>query len=98
MNIQISHHDYEKASQLIKSWGNDLGFQQLGITDIQLDEDEQYLKEWLAKGFHGDMQNMSAHGIKRSRPEKINPGNDTGDFSSYGLFPPFQRTPLNSFR
>jgi len=55
----------------IKTWGLELGFQQLGISDIQLDAAENRLAEWLKAGFHGKMEYMSRHGQKRSRPDRL---------------------------
>ena len=58
----------------IKTWGQELGFQQLGITDTRLDSHEKLLENWLKKGFHGSMQYMERHGTKRSRPAELVPG------------------------
>ncbi len=58
----------------IRSWGRDLGFQQLGISDIDLTQAEERLTRWLDKGFHGEMGYMSRHGSKRSRPDELVPG------------------------
>ena len=58
----------------IKKWGAELGFQQVGITDIQLESAETRLMDWLNKGYHGDMEYMSRHGTKRSRPAELVPG------------------------
>jgi epoxyqueuosine reductase len=58
----------------IKSWGYDLGFQQIGITDTVLTQAEDQLKQWLDKGYHGEMNYMQKHGIKRSRPGLLEPG------------------------
>ncbi len=52
----------------IKQWAIELGFQQAGISDTNLAAAEQHLKRWLEKGFHGDMEFMARHGLKRSRP------------------------------
>lgn len=49
------------------------GFQQLGISDIDLSSAEQHLQSWLAKGFHGEMSFMAKHGDKRSRPADLLP-------------------------
>ena len=51
----------------LKRWGQELGFQQVGITDIDLGEAEARLQTWLAAGFHGEMAYMARYGIKRSR-------------------------------
>src|SRR4051812_47016681 len=51
-----------------------LGFSDIGISGVALDEDERHLQEWLAAGWHGDMQYMARHGSKRSRPAQLLPG------------------------
>jgi epoxyqueuosine reductase len=58
----------------IKSWGNELGFQHVGIAGIELPDDAKYLGEWLALERHGTMDYMSKHGEKRWHPEKLVPG------------------------
>jgi epoxyqueuosine reductase len=58
----------------IKEWGRELGFQQVGITGVELTEDEAQLRDWLAQGQHGDMAYMAQHGDKRTRPNELLPG------------------------
>ena len=58
----------------IKRWGRELGFQQVGIASIDLKEHGAHLERWLARGFHGDMDYMGAHGDKRSQPGLLIPG------------------------
>jgi len=55
----------------IKQWGEELGFQQVGISDTDLQSAEQHLHKWVDKGFHGNMDYMHKHGLKRSRPELL---------------------------
>jgi len=50
-----------------------LGFNQIGITDTNLQEAEAHHQAWIAKGFHGEMDYMAKHGLKRSRPEELVP-------------------------
>lgn len=57
----------------IKKWGQELGFQQVGITDTDLSVYEDRFLAWLAKGFHGSMDYMEKHGTKRSRPFELIP-------------------------
>ncbi|MDH5785280.1 MAG: tRNA epoxyqueuosine(34) reductase QueG [Chromatiales bacterium] len=54
-------------------WSQELGFAQLGISHIQLDEAEQEFEAWLAKGYHGEMEYMARHGTKRTRPAELEP-------------------------
>ena len=58
----------------IKTWGRELGFQQLGIADTDLTDAEPRLRDWLARGYHGEMEYMARHGRKRSRPAELVPG------------------------
>lgn len=58
----------------IKTWGKDLGFQHVGITDIDLQDQEESLQNWLDNGFHGEMDYMEKHGMKRARPDELHPG------------------------
>jgi epoxyqueuosine reductase len=66
--------DYTALSEQIKHWGQQLGFQQVGITDTQLDDDEAHLLQWLAADHHGNMDYMQRHGTRRSRPAELVPG------------------------
>ncbi len=57
----------------IRTWAEELGFQSIGISDINLAEHEAYLQKWLNAGYHGNMAFMASHGTKRSRPEELIP-------------------------
>ena len=66
--------DLEALANSIKTWGRELGFQQVGITDVDLAEDEVRLQRWLDLGYQGEMHFMAKHGTKRTRPEELVPG------------------------
>ena len=66
--------DLADLAQRIKSWARDLGFTDVGIADTDLSVAEAHLHNWLAQGFHGDMDYMQRHGLKRSRPELLHEG------------------------
>ena len=74
MTTNATPPDYKNLTQDIKRWGMELGFQQVGITDTQLDEDEINLLNWLNNGMHGEMTYMERHGTQRSRPADLLPG------------------------
>ena len=57
--------------QNIQTWARELGFSQIGIAGVDLTSAEAGLSAWLAAGFHGDMQFMAAHGLKRARPAEL---------------------------
>jgi epoxyqueuosine reductase len=66
--------DYLQLAQSIRLWGQELGFQQIGIANTTLEQAEKHLDEWLDAGRHGDMEYMASHGHKRSRPNELVPG------------------------
>jgi len=66
--------DFQALAARIKRWGTELGLQQIGITDCALGPAESRLAEWVARGWHGDMDYMAAHGAKRARPHELVPG------------------------
>jgi epoxyqueuosine reductase len=71
---QPDHATLQTLANNIKAWGAELGFQQIGISDVNLQQDEQHLHEWLAKQYHGQMDYMEKHGRKRSHPDELIPG------------------------
>lgn len=64
----------QNLANKIKEWGQELGFQQIGITDTDLSQYEQRFLDWLNKGLHGSMSYMEKHGLKRLRPHELIPG------------------------
>ncbi|MCV5736155.1 DUF1730 domain-containing protein, partial [Escherichia coli] len=57
-----------------KVWGKELGFQKVGICDVDLSEHEAALQKWLDAGYHGSMDWMARHGMMRARPNELLPG------------------------
>jgi epoxyqueuosine reductase len=58
----------------LRSWARELGFSQIGVAPVDLSSAEPGLRAWLEAGFHGQMQYMAAHGMKRARPAELVPG------------------------
>lgn len=71
LNTSLAERDILVKMQ---TWAKEFGFQQLGVSDIDLSEAEQHLTHWLEKQFHGDMKYMQQHGTKRTRPQELVPG------------------------
>ncbi len=63
----------EPLVQQIKRWGKDLGFQAIGITDLDLGLSEPRLTDWLHKQYHGEMDYMARYGLNRARGEFLLP-------------------------
>ena len=69
-----SNHDYASLADDIKRWGEECGFQKIGISAAELGADEAHLLNWLAADRHGEMDYMARHGLKRSRPAELAAG------------------------
>jgi len=72
--MNVNSTDLQQLAQEIKLLGQSLGFQQVGITDTELSDAEKQLSNWLAAGFHGEMNYMQKHGTKRTRPNELHEG------------------------
>ena len=66
--------DGEALLAQLRGWGRELGFSQIGIAGIDLAAAEAPLLAWLDNGFHGTMDYMAAHGLRRARPAELVPG------------------------
>jgi len=66
--------DRAELAASIKAWGRELGFQQVGITSLDLGAYEAGFVRWLDAGMHGEMDYMARHGLKRLRPAELVPG------------------------
>lgn len=58
----------------IRQWGREFGFNAIGVGGIDLTDAEPGLMAWVEAGFHGDMDYMARHGLKRARAAELVPG------------------------
>jgi epoxyqueuosine reductase len=70
----MTARDWDTLAQRIRDWGRELGFGAVGIADVDLGSAESGLAAWLAAGFHGEMDYMARHGVRRARPAALVPG------------------------
>lgn len=70
----VKPDELRKLSIKIRRWGAELGFNAIGFAGIELEDAEQRLLAWLEKSYHGEMDYMQRHGVKRSRPQALEPG------------------------
>jgi len=66
--------DLRRLVVQIRNWGAELGFQQIGVSGVGLDDAEARLDDWIARGLHGELAYMTRHGRKRTRPDDLVPG------------------------
>ena len=72
--IRDPHIDWAALATTIVQWAGELGFEEAGIADTNLSNDEARLMRWLALGRHGAMDYMARHGPRRARPAELVPG------------------------
>ena len=58
----------------VRAFAQDLGFSAVGVAGVDLSSAEPGLLAWLSNGFHGGMDYMAAHGLRRARPAELVPG------------------------
>ncbi|MBA6352833.1 tRNA epoxyqueuosine(34) reductase QueG [Colwellia sp. BRX9-1] len=63
--------NYQELAEKIKLWGQELGFSQIGFSDIDLSSHEQALTTWLENNYHGEMDYMQKHGLMRARAQEL---------------------------
>jgi epoxyqueuosine reductase len=73
-NASEAPRDFVMLAATIRAWGGELGFQAVGIADVELGAAERRLLEWLAAGRHGELDYMARHGPTRARPAELVPG------------------------
>jgi epoxyqueuosine reductase len=57
----------------IATWAQELGFQEIGITDVDLSQHAPHVRAWLAAGFAGDMGYLARNLEKRLHPAELEP-------------------------
>jgi epoxyqueuosine reductase len=73
-NLAQKPLNFTQVVEKIKCHGLALGFQQIGISNVTLNQAEENLRIWLANKFHGDMHYMEKYGALRARPNELIPG------------------------
>ena len=74
MPLERTPAELEALKPRIRAWGRELGLAAVGFACIDLEEAGQALMDWLASGYHGDMDYMARHGLARARPAELVPG------------------------
>jgi len=63
--------NYTELTEKIHQWSKELGFSQVGFSDIDLSEHEAAFTQWIANNYHGNMDYMARHGLMRTRPNEL---------------------------
>jgi len=65
--------DAHAQLSLIQRWARELGFQQLGVSDLDLSQYQRHLENFLARGYQGDMGYLARNQLKRLNPAELVP-------------------------
>jgi epoxyqueuosine reductase len=71
---ELSAAELLAISNEIREEARALGFAKIGITGVDLHDDETRLARWLELGRHGELEYMERHGMMRARPAELVPG------------------------
>ena len=71
---ELKYSDFTRLAKDIKALGKNHGFQEVRISDLELNEASDHFKAWLKHGFHGSMGYMAQNLDKRAHPAKLHPG------------------------
>jgi epoxyqueuosine reductase len=69
----MNAEDLKQLAHDITLWGQELGFQQITIADVDLEHYRPYLETWLANHYHGEMDYMERHAELRLAPPALVP-------------------------
>ena len=72
--IPLNANDLQALKEDIRGWALALGFQDLGVTDLDLSGHADHVRAWLAQGFQGEMGYLTRNLEKRLEPELLHPG------------------------
>jgi iron-sulfur cluster binding protein, putative len=77
----------------LRALAYDLGIDKIGAVSVQaLDREAEHFTDWLAKGFHGEMQWLAREPEKRSDPRLIYPETKTVLVAAVNYFTPHEHT------
>ena len=66
--------NYSGLLNQIQNWARELGFQQLGVANVDLASCEERFRDWIAQRMQGSMTYMERNAKKRLHPELLVPG------------------------
>ena len=64
---------WQSITKKIKIWGHDLGFDEIGISDINLNHSKKGYADWINAGFHGEMNYLKKHQELKFNPTQLLP-------------------------
>jgi len=78
---------WKSITEKIKAWGHELGFDEIGISDINLNQTKKSYHEWIKAGFQGEMHYLEKHQDIKFDPTPISSKDSNSNFCKTQLFP-----------
>lgn len=69
-----TNQNFVQLALEIKAMTHQLGFSHVAITDTDLKQASEQLRDWLAQSYHGTMEYLARHFPLRAHPEALVPG------------------------
>ncbi|WP_371375901.1 tRNA epoxyqueuosine(34) reductase QueG [Thalassotalea aquiviva] len=66
--------DLKALKASIVQWAQELGFSDIGVSDVDLSQHQQALERWLKNQYHGNMDYMNRNIEMRVQPDALLPG------------------------
>ena len=83
---------WKSITEKIKIWGHDLGFDEIGISDINLNHSKKSYADWIKAGFHGEMNYLKKHQELKFNPTQLLPKTLTVISARLNYFPQKENT------
>ncbi len=71
MFVMPSKKQLKQLKSHLQTWASEAGFQQVGITDCNLDHYKSHFTQWLAENYQGEMDYMQRNQGKRLDPAQL---------------------------
>ena len=62
---KLKESDFKALKENIRLWAGELGFQAVGVTDLDLSDHAPRVRSWLEQGFQGEMAYLTRNLSKR---------------------------------
>ena len=83
---------WKSITEKIKIWGHALGFDEIGISDINLNHSKKSYADWIKAGFHGEMNYLKKHQELKFNPTQLLPKTLTVISARLNYFPQKENT------
>jgi len=83
---------WKSITDKIKIWGHEFGFDEIGISDINLSHSKKSYDDWIKSGFQGEMNYLRKHQDIKFNPKKLVPKTLTVISARLNYFPKKENT------